>query len=482
MLPLSELFKSLSQADVMSSLIAIAQSLNLPATSWQSGAIVRGVLATIAKLVANYTQTTSTMNRGGFLGYAQGAWLDVLALAVYNVTRFQATPATTTVTIVNASATTYTNQAIGSWHFVNPSTGITYTNTVAFTLNGSSTLTGLAIQADTIGSAGNASPNAINALVTSLAGVTVTNPGVAIGNDAEVDGNDGAGNITGGLSARCILKLGALSPVGPKSAYDYFARTVNPTGSVPVSSGSITQPSQPATKTLVTTDPTTGNVVTTVANAGGAYANTRTGGLTSSVTQLLNNGSGGVRITTATPHGLVTTDTAWVSLISALAYANGLWTVTRIDALNVDLVGLAVGSTGAGQLGTIALQGDLDLIDKSIQANAVPLAVTATTQSATPQTQAVTYTAYVPASSGLTAAQVTTAVAAALTAYIATFPIGGITAATPNLLPAADVWSVIWSALPRGSTVALATPAADVAVGGIAILSLGTITGTVNFV
>lgn len=298
--------------------------------------------------------------------------------------------------------------------------------------------TTFAILADSPGSASSAGPGAINAINTPFAGVSIVTNTLALGTDPETNAN---------YAARCRTKQAARSPNGPHDAYSFFARTINgPDEPVHVTSGPLDAPAAPVTKSATDTDPTTGSVTTYVASAVGAYAtppnytNQVAKGITSST-----NASPIVIHKAA--HGYVTGDQIDISEHEINTAANGPWTIVRVDADHYSLNGSTGNGVGAAT-GTSYRYSDLDLIDQSIQANAVPDGVTAATLTATALVVDVAGDLYVPATS---AAGVEAVVSAALADYLATFPLGGITTSAANRLPYENLVRVINAALPVGA-------------------------------
>ena len=115
--------------------------------------------------------------------------------------------------------------AVGAFFVQNAVTGQTYTNTAAFTSNPATTIT-IGIQATTAGTVGNANPNDISILVTSLLGVAGTNPTSIVGIDAPTDAQ---------IRQLCTNSLGARSVRGPRTAYAYSIQiATNPTTGSPV--------------------------------------------------------------------------------------------------------------------------------------------------------------------------------------------------------------------------------------------------------
>jgi uncharacterized phage protein gp47/JayE len=229
--------------------LAVAQALGLPVTSWIAGDPTRSlywylaeVLSTLEVMVAGYVAS-------GFLDYATGDWLTVLAKQVYNVDRVEATYASTSVTLTNTGGGLYVI-APGDVVVKDTATGKTYTNTSGGTLaSGAGHTLALDFVADESGSGSNAAASAIDTLVTGMLGVTCTNATAAVASDAESDPD---------LRQRCRDKLGTLSPNGPRDAYDYVVRTSSLTNSLEI------------TRSRTIADSNTGNVTVYVAGSSGA--------------------------------------------------------------------------------------------------------------------------------------------------------------------------------------------------------------------
>lgn len=234
-LTLSDVFTPASQSTWFSTLIGAATSLNLPATSWQSGAIARTLVAVMSYAFAGEDGLISMAAQGGFLDFAgtgtvsvtnpitgavttvpvtvdpstlTGAalaawnpgWLDILADGSYNCQRVAATNATNGVAITNAVASSYGPFAAGTYHIANPTTGASYSNVSALTI-GAASFVGGAITAAT-----NTSPVTVTTTVAHglTAGQTVTIAGVT--------GNTGANGtyLVGTVGANTITLLGSI--------------------------------------------------------------------------------------------------------------------------------------------------------------------------------------------------------------------------------------------------------------------------------
>lgn len=129
---------------------------------------------------------------------------------------------------------------------------------------------------------------------------------------------------------------------------------------------------------------------------------------------------------------------------------------------------------------------DLGAVHDLLQRNVVPIPITERTHSAGTASLAISYTAYLYNSRGLTETQIGDGIAAALARLVAGLPIGG------NIVPPSG--GKLYRALIEGAIVAatssdgiplgifrvdLATPAADVAVASSNVLTLGAITAVI---
>lgn len=291
---------------------------------------------------------------------------------------------TTTFSLVNSTGS-------GTW----TSGGVAYTCQSAL------------FQADLAGPLGTAGPGAISQPVTVLSGVSVRNQGSFLGADWESNLN---------LAARCRLSIQALSPNGPRGAYQYFARTANvflaaQTPPVPLSS--------PVTRVTVQSSTTTGVVTVVVANAAGAVAGISNLGIVSA------SNTTPITITTGVPHTLNSGDYVTISYVFGNTNANGTRQITVTGANTFTLVGTFGNGAHTPNTGIIE-GGDLGQIDTVIQANAVPDNTTAFTVSATAFPVAIQAAVEVPSAKTsvyLAAAQT------ALAVYFSALPIGGISGA-----------------------------------------------------
>ena len=216
-----------TQANILATALTIAADIGLPVTAWNVGDPTRSTyLVESAKLSALEELVTGFIS-SGFLDYATGTWLVILALEVFNVVVPPATFATGNVTLTNAGGGFYVLEP-GDVTAQCSATGQTYHSTTGGTLSGVGTpgaTLSLAFEADAAGSASNAAATQIDTLITTMTGVTCSNPGAFVGIDQQSDAT---------TRQQCRDKLGSLSPMGPSDAYSYVARNSALTGTTNV--------------------------------------------------------------------------------------------------------------------------------------------------------------------------------------------------------------------------------------------------------
>lgn len=231
--------------------IAIARTIGLPVDTWQAGDPSRSLYHVTAELLSSLEGTAAGYIRSGFLDYASGDWLKILADQVYGVTVPAATYASTTVTLTNGGGGYYEIDA-GDLTFKNSTTGKTYRNTTGGILaSGPATTLDVDVTADEAGSDSSAAATEIDELVTQLLGVTCSNATAATGTDEQDEA------VT---RAQCRAKLDTLSPNGPKGAYDFVAKDPDLAGT------------SACTRSRTYSDSDTGDVTVYLAGPSGAVA------------------------------------------------------------------------------------------------------------------------------------------------------------------------------------------------------------------
>lgn len=223
-LSITDLFTPLTAEEIRAKLVIELLVLEVPADKWAKGGVASSILTVTSILLALLSSTISTIIEGFFLPTAVAGGLRTLAFYVYGVTVPDATFATGNLVLTNGGGGVYT-KAIGEYTARNPTTNATYVNSIAFTLGAGATLS-VAMRAVDSGSVGNSTPNTITESVTSLLGVTVTNPAAFVGTDAPTDA---------AIRQLCLNKLSASSVRGVRSVYAYAIQTaVNPVTLGPV--------------------------------------------------------------------------------------------------------------------------------------------------------------------------------------------------------------------------------------------------------
>ena len=140
----------------------------------------------------------------------------------------------------------------------------------------------------------------------------------------------------------------------------------------------------------------------------------------------------------------------------------------------------AVGCVIANASGAVGV-GDIGRVNTQIQKWCVPLGTVAVVATADNLVIPITATVYVPTSAGLTAPAVVTSATSALTSYLAAINIGGVTGATPNIIPYSELIAVIARSVTT-TAVTLVAPAADVPLAVTDVAVLGLVTISVVFV
>lgn len=201
--------------------LSIAAAVGLPVSSWQAGDPTRSLYHLEAETLSSLESVVVGYISSGFLDFATGDWLKILAKQVFNVDVPPATFATTDVVLTNGGGGVYDIEP-GDLTFKSSLSGKTYHNTTGGHLaSGPGTTLTITVIADEAGSASSAGATEIDTLVTTLLGVTCSNATAAVGTDEQSEDT---------TRQQCRDKLGSLSPNGPKDAYAYVARNSALTG------------------------------------------------------------------------------------------------------------------------------------------------------------------------------------------------------------------------------------------------------------
>jgi hypothetical protein len=216
-----DLITEQTQEEFFETGLAICTTEGLATTTWRPGDFERSVLLLESQALADREALMAGYIRSGFLDFATGVWLKVIAEQVYRVTVPEATSATCEGTLTNPGGGFYTIDA-RSLTFSSSTTGKTYSNTTGGVLAiGPGTTLTITVEATETGSASSAGVGDIDTLVTPLGTVTFANTTAALGADEQNEA------VT---RQQCRDKLASLSPNGAAGAYSYVARNSELTG------------------------------------------------------------------------------------------------------------------------------------------------------------------------------------------------------------------------------------------------------------
>lgn len=192
-----------------------------PTPSWHRFSILRHAAENEPLLVEDLWQRATEIASGGFTSLAVGGWLDLIAENFYTDARKPAVatagkivlsdPNSVGPTTINANAVTVST----------PDQLLRFVVTSSGTITAGGSLT-VNVRAESAGAKFNVANGAIDTLVTSLPGITVSNPAqVASGTWIDVQGADIESD--GELATRLQAKWGTLGTCANDSSYRYYA-------------------------------------------------------------------------------------------------------------------------------------------------------------------------------------------------------------------------------------------------------------------
>lgn len=182
-LELAQVTAPLSRTTIEDKLYEIYDTLEVDRSHWVAGYVMDAFTVGASIILAGLSNLTADLAKAPYLSLASTTWLRLKAFYDYDCPYLQANQAVGQVTLTNsgvAAQSGLANEKIVA-HSV---TGKTYRITQAFTVNPASSIT-VPILAVESGTASNAAPNTITALVTPMTGVTVNNAASVIGRDDE---------------------------------------------------------------------------------------------------------------------------------------------------------------------------------------------------------------------------------------------------------------------------------------------------------
>lgn len=193
----------------------------LPTSSWQAGSTPLTIVEVDSQANEDFLSVIQKIAGSGFLSTSADAWLDLVLQEVYDEVRRAGVVAQHTVTLEDVGNGGPYTILPGSLT-VGTATGLRFANVDGGTLLEGDTLD-LTFQAEQKGTAYNVAVGAINLLLTSLSGVTVTNPDLGAGVSTTQQGVNRETDAEAQL--RASQKWGTLSSSGGnEDAWTFWAK------------------------------------------------------------------------------------------------------------------------------------------------------------------------------------------------------------------------------------------------------------------
>lgn len=199
------------------------QKSTLAVSAWQQGSTPLTLTGNNAAAMEDFGRLIQKIGAGGLLLLATGDWLDLLAASQYNTTRLPGVVTQGYVHLVDGGGGPYTIANNQLWAL--SSTGLRFNSVGSYTLplNGS---VDVLFQAESPGAIYNVGNNTIAQLVTSLPGVTVSNPVWLSGTWITQNGADIESDQL--LVLRCQEKWPSLGSGATSQVFDLWAKTASP--------------------------------------------------------------------------------------------------------------------------------------------------------------------------------------------------------------------------------------------------------------
>lgn len=205
---LEELTTPSTRQEMESSIYQAMAIVGIDVTAWQSGSFARAMVTAVAIVLASLSSLIALIAQMGFVDFAAGTWLTIVAKYQYGLDRIAATFATGTMSLTNAGGGIYSWDP-GELTVICGVTGKEYVNVAAVNLGALATVAAQFVAIE----AGSESSAAIGQIAT-VNGVpdvvTVTNTTTFAGADAESDPR---------LRARCKAAAASRSMSGPWQVY-----------------------------------------------------------------------------------------------------------------------------------------------------------------------------------------------------------------------------------------------------------------------
>jgi uncharacterized phage protein gp47/JayE len=252
MLSLAQLVTPQTPDQIKTTLLARLAAAGFPVTDWLSGGVARTLVEIFAAGLSDLTTLIAAIAAGGFVDYATGDWLTLLAYQLYELDRNEAT-FTRGDLVLRDSASAGPFTIVAGELFFQSDGGLRFTNIKDGTLPKGGALT-LRIQAESPGASYNVATGSIRTMLTPLPGVTCNNPRIA-GRGTWITASGTNEETDASLQSRCKARWPTLGSAATGPVYDLWAKTA----------------SSQVTRTQVTADPNVpGQVDLLIAGSAGA--------------------------------------------------------------------------------------------------------------------------------------------------------------------------------------------------------------------
>ena len=219
---LADLMESKTAAKVQAEMEAYAKAKGLPVPSWDENTVPKIFIAAFANIFEDFYALRKAVAAMGFLDWASGDGLTLLAYNLYGLTRTPAEFAEGTIILADSGSGPYTIAENQLW--IESESGFRFNNTTGGTLVKDGVLS-LSFKAEESGVDANSvgTDNAWNWIGNPLAGVTISNP--------EVEADSGAWLTTQGrevesddsLRERCRDRWPSMGLGMTAAAWEYHA-------------------------------------------------------------------------------------------------------------------------------------------------------------------------------------------------------------------------------------------------------------------
>ncbi len=220
---LGDLLVAPTRREVVDQLLALYRAAGFPTASWQSGSVARHLTEASASVLADLAALIVLIAKGGFLDYAEGAWLDLLARSLYAEERKPAVFTRGVVRLTDAGAQGPLTLAPGTYWVATRTRARRFRNLEGATLPRGG-FVDVIFEAESAGAAWSVGNDEITELLSpGGTGVDVTNPPGTRGTWISQQGADSEKDPA--FRQRCRDKWATIGSGSTEAAYRYWATT-----------------------------------------------------------------------------------------------------------------------------------------------------------------------------------------------------------------------------------------------------------------